>query len=199
MHNNIAMNLFCYVLLHLDNIIIFLFHHKTLYKCTHKSLWSISNQKYGIKLRTSSWWSPCPDHVHWFLVGIFHSSCRFMKYPYTKTIPMISTYWSLTHLFLLYYPDPNSDDKAEQTTKTSVHKFYKLLYSVLCILWPKMSHHQYMWLHHHILVKHANHIHMTTGGQIMPWSDCLKTKGNMNMKLRDLSETLIVYILLSTF
>ncbi len=33
----------------------------------------------------------------------------------------------------------------------------------------------------------------------MPWSDCLKTKGNMNIKLRDLCETLIVYILLSTF
>ncbi len=36
-------------------------------------------------------------------------------------------------------------------------------------------------------------------GQIMPWSDCLKTKGNVNIKLRDLCETLIVYILLSTF
>ncbi len=40
---------------------------------------------------------------------------------------------------------------------------------------------------------------MTTSGQIMPWSDCLKTKGNVNIKLRDLYETLIVYILLSTF
>ncbi len=33
----------------------------------------------------------------------------------------------------------------------------------------------------------------------MPWSDCLKTKGNVKIKLRDLYETLIVYILLSTF
>ncbi len=43
---------------------------------------------------------------------------------------------------------------------------------------------------------------MTTSGQIMPWSDCLKTKGNVNIKLRDLCETLIVlhfaqYILIS--
>ncbi len=38
-----------------------------------------------------------------------------------------------------------------------------------------------------------------TSGQIMPWSDCLKTKGNVNIKLQDLCETLIVYILLSTF
>ncbi len=44
--------------------------------------------------------------------------------------------------------------------------------------------------------KHANHMIMTTtSGQIMPWSDCLKTKGNMKIKLRDLCETLIVYIL----
>ncbi len=48
--------------------------------------------------------------------------------------------------------------------------------------------------------KHANHMTMTTSGQIMPWSDdCLKTKRNVNIKLRDLYETLIVYILHSTF
>ncbi len=50
-----------------------------------------------------------------------------------------------------------------------------------------------------ILSKHANHMTMTTSGQIMPWSDCLKTKGNVNIKLQDMCETLIVYILLSTF
>ncbi len=33
----------------------------------------------------------------------------------------------------------------------------------------------------------------------MPLSDCLKTKGNLKIKLRDLCETLIVYILLSSF
>ncbi len=33
----------------------------------------------------------------------------------------------------------------------------------------------------------------------MSWSDYLKKKGNVNIKLRDLCETLIVYILLSTF
>ncbi len=33
----------------------------------------------------------------------------------------------------------------------------------------------------------------------MPWSDCLKTKRKGKIKLRDLCETLIVYILLSTF
>ncbi len=33
----------------------------------------------------------------------------------------------------------------------------------------------------------------------MSWTDYLKTKGNVNIKLRDLCETLIVYILLSTF
>ncbi len=48
-------------------------------------------------------------------------------------------------------------------------------------------------------IKHTNHMNMTTSGQIMPWSDCLKTNGNVNIKLRDLCETLIVYILLSTF
>ncbi len=47
--------------------------------------------------------------------------------------------------------------------------------------------------------KHTNHMTMTTSGQIMLWSDCLKTKGNVNIKLRDLCETLIVYNLLSTF
>ncbi len=47
--------------------------------------------------------------------------------------------------------------------------------------------------------KHANHMTMTTTGQIMSWSDYLTTKGNMNIKLRDLCETSIVYILLSTF
>ncbi len=46
------------------------------------------------------------------------------------------------------------------------------------------------------LSKHANHMTMTTSGQIMPWSDCLKTKGNVKIKL---CETLIVYILLSIF
>ncbi len=40
--------------------------------------------------------------------------------------------------------------------------------------------------------KHANHMTMTTSGQIMSWPDYLKTKGNVNIKL-------IVYILLSTF
>ncbi len=49
-----------------------------------------------------------------------------------------------------------------------------------------------------MLYKHANHMIMTTSGQIMSWSDYLKTKGNVNIKLRDLCETLIVYILLST-
>ncbi len=51
----------------------------------------------------------------------------------------------------------------------------------------------------HSTYKHANHMTMTTSGQIMPWSDCLKTKGNVKIKLRDLCETLIVYIFLSTF
>ncbi len=40
---------------------------------------------------------------------------------------------------------------------------------------------------------------MTKSGQIMSWTDYLKTKGNVNINLRDLCETLIVYILLSTF
>ncbi len=48
-------------------------------------------------------------------------------------------------------------------------------------------------------IKHANYMTMTTNGHIMSWPDYLKTKGNMNIKLRDLCETLIVYILLSTF
>ncbi len=47
--------------------------------------------------------------------------------------------------------------------------------------------------------KHANHMTMVTSGQIMSWSDYLKTKGNVNIKMQDLCETLIVYILLSTF
>ncbi len=33
----------------------------------------------------------------------------------------------------------------------------------------------------HDLVKHANRMTMTTSGQIMLWSDCLKTKGNVNI------------------
>ncbi len=49
------------------------------------------------------------------------------------------------------------------------------------------------------IVKHVNHMTMTTSGHIMTWSDCLKTKGNVKIKLWDLCETLIVYILLSTF
>ncbi len=40
---------------------------------------------------------------------------------------------------------------------------------------------------------------MTTSGQISLWSDYLKTKENMKIKLRDLCETWVVYILLSTF
>ncbi len=47
--------------------------------------------------------------------------------------------------------------------------------------------------------KHANHMTLITSGQIMSWPDNLKTKGNVNIKLRDLCETLIVYLLLSTF
>ncbi len=31
--------------------------------------------------------------------------------------------------------------------------------------------------------KHANHMTMTTSGQIMLWSDYLKTKENVNIKL----------------
>ncbi len=62
-----------------------------------------------------------------------------------------------------------------------------------------------MWRHNssvgkdNLGFKHANHMTMTTSGQIMPWSDCLKTKGNVKIKLRDLCETLIVYNLLITF
>ncbi len=40
---------------------------------------------------------------------------------------------------------------------------------------------------------------MTTSGPIMAWPDYLKTKGNVDIKLWDLCEILIVYILLSTF
>ncbi len=50
-----------------------------------------------------------------------------------------------------------------------------------------------------LLNKHENHMTMTTSGQIMPWPDYLKTKGNVNIKLLDLCEILIIYILLSTF
>ncbi len=52
-----------------------------------------------------------------------------------------------------------------------------------------------MFVQSKYLFKHANHMTMTTSGQIMPWSDCLKTKGNVKIKLPDLCETLIVYIL----
>ncbi len=40
---------------------------------------------------------------------------------------------------------------------------------------------------------------MTTSGQIMPWPDYLRTKRNVNIKVWDLREILIVYILVSTF
>ncbi len=56
-----------------------------------------------------------------------------------------------------------------------------------------------LWLWNHCKGKHANHMTMTTSWQIMSWADYLKTKGNVNIKLWDLCETLIVYILLSTF
>ncbi len=49
------------------------------------------------------------------------------------------------------------------------------------------------------VVKHANHMTMTTSGQIMSWPVYLKTKRNVNIKLWDLCEILVVYILLSTF
>ncbi len=39
---------------------------------------------------------------------------------------------------------------------------------------------------------------MTTSGQIFSYSDCHKTKENVNIKLLDLCESFIVYILLST-
>ncbi len=39
---------------------------------------------------------------------------------------------------------------------------------------------------------------MTISEQIMSLSDYLKTKGNVNIKLRDLCEKLIVYILFGT-
>ncbi len=50
-----------------------------------------------------------------------------------------------------------------------------------------------------VINKHVNHMTMPTSGQIMSQSDCLETKGNVNIKLWDFCETLIVYILLSTF
>ncbi len=67
-----------------------------------------------------------------------------------------------------------------------------------CLYKVNLNHAQSTIFQHNRL-KHANHMTMTTSGQIMPWSDCLKTKGNVKIKLRDLCETLIVYILLSTF
>ncbi len=53
--------------------------------------------------------------------------------------------------------------------------------------------------HDPVDIKHANHMTITTSGQIMSWPDYLKTKGNVNIKLWDLCEILIVYILFSTF
>ncbi len=50
-----------------------------------------------------------------------------------------------------------------------------------------------------VIIKHANHVTITTSGQIMSRSDYLKTKTNVKIKLQDLCETLIIYILLSTF
>ncbi len=47
-------------------------------------------------------------------------------------------------------------------------------------------------------VIHGNHMTMTISGQIKSWPDYLMTKGNVNIKLLDLCESLIVYILLST-
>ncbi len=38
---------------------------------------------------------------------------------------------------------------------------------------------------------HADHMTMTTNGQIMSWPDYFKTNGNVNIKLWDLCETLI--------
>ncbi len=46
-------------------------------------VWHKNKNKFGVTI--------CENHVHCFLVGIFHSSCRLMQYPYTKTIQMLST------------------------------------------------------------------------------------------------------------
>ncbi len=46
---------------------------------------------------------------------------------------------------------------------------------------------------------HANHTTMTSSGKILLWPYYLKTKRNVNIKLWDLCETLILYSLLSTF
>ncbi len=47
-------------------------------------------------------------------------------------------------------------------------------------------------------ITHANHMTMTTSGQILLWPDYHKKKENVNIKLLDLWESSIVYILLST-
>ncbi len=44
--------------------------------------------------------------------------------------------------------------------------------------------HRHIQLNNTPLSKHANYMTMTISGQIMSWSDCLKTKGNMNIKLQ---------------
>ncbi len=85
MHNDNAMNLFYYYYyyyyIYMPNYYIAVSLGDS---CTHKPLKSISNQQqYGLKQEQVH-----GDHL-WrsyslFVVGIFHSSCRFVKYPYAK-------------------------------------------------------------------------------------------------------------------
>ncbi len=63
-----------------------------------------------------------------------------------------------------------------------------------CLCWVRPA-----LIYAQTIFKHANHMTMITSGQIMSWPDYLKTKGNVNIKLWDLCEILIVYNLLSTF
>ncbi len=74
----------------------------------------------------------------------------------------------------------------------------QLLFDIYSVLNEKQLCFYIIWFVH---IQHVNHKTMTTSGLIMSWSDYLiKTKGgNVNIKLWELWETLIVYILLSTF
>ncbi len=48
--------------------------------------------------------------------------------------------------------------------------------------WTDLVINRVSWLNP-LYYKHANHMTMTTSGQIMPWSDCLKTKGKREHKV----------------
>ncbi len=98
-------------------------------------------------------------------------------------------------------------DAAKESACSCIHRDQH--HSSLLLHYSSLSYTRYAGIFRHaagpcgscsiIHNKYANHMTMTTSGQFVSWPHYLKTKGNVNIKLWDLPEILIVYILFSTF